>query len=164
MVEVRPRSDEVFAEHVFRQQPCSGGCAMKRIIKSAVTILCTVLVLPAIVLYRLQMQMGLGKRCFPGWSQLFSLLPGGLVCISETRSIELPWIDVLKASGSDSARCSTARNLPREIRLSGELLFHRGSYDRGRCPDRIARLHHEWYPPAWKRTAGLSDSRTTREL
>lgn len=50
---------------------------MKRIIKGVVSILCTILVLPAIVLYRLQVWMGLGTRCFPGWSQLFSLLPGG---------------------------------------------------------------------------------------
>ncbi len=78
---------------------------MKRVIKGVVAVLCTILVLPAIVVYRLQVWMGLGTRCFSGWSQLLSLLPGGRVSIFEVRSIELRWIDVWTASGSDSARC-----------------------------------------------------------
>lgn len=49
---------------------------MKQTLKSSAGLLSTLLVLPAVVLYRLaSLPMGVG-RAFPGWSQAFSLLPG----------------------------------------------------------------------------------------
>jgi acetyltransferase-like isoleucine patch superfamily enzyme len=49
---------------------------MKRIAKRTVTIVCAVLVLPAVIVYRLQAMIAGPDRVFSGWAQFFSLLPG----------------------------------------------------------------------------------------
>jgi acetyltransferase-like isoleucine patch superfamily enzyme len=49
---------------------------MKRAAKAVLEALATLAVLPAVALYRLG-RLGLGpEKAFPGWSQLFSLIPG----------------------------------------------------------------------------------------
>jgi len=48
---------------------------MKYLCKQAAEVLALCLVLPAIVFYRLG-RLALGAKAFPGWSQLFSLVPG----------------------------------------------------------------------------------------
>ena len=49
---------------------------MKRFAKKLIAGLCVTIVLPAVLLYRLQAKLVGADRAFPGWSQLFSLLPG----------------------------------------------------------------------------------------
>jgi virginiamycin A acetyltransferase len=49
---------------------------MKSILKQTVRLICTMLVLPAVVVFRLQAAVAGRDRAFSGWSQFFSLLPG----------------------------------------------------------------------------------------
>ncbi|MCA9066355.1 MAG: hypothetical protein KDA96_24980, partial [Planctomycetaceae bacterium] len=49
---------------------------MRKVSKQILGLFCTLLVLPAIVLYRLEAALLGADRVFPGWSQLFSLIPG----------------------------------------------------------------------------------------
>jgi acetyltransferase-like isoleucine patch superfamily enzyme len=49
---------------------------MKHIAKTILNICCGMLVLPAVLIYRLQSALCCAEQIFPGWSQLFSLLPG----------------------------------------------------------------------------------------
>src|SRR5207248_5306369 len=49
---------------------------MRNVVKRCAEVLALLVVLPAFVLYRLE-SIGLGEgKIFPGWSQLFSLIPG----------------------------------------------------------------------------------------
>src|SRR5437762_12565699 len=49
---------------------------MRNVLKCCAEVLAMLAVLPAFVLYRLE-SIGLGEgKVFPGWSQLFSLIPG----------------------------------------------------------------------------------------
>lgn len=50
--------------------------AVKTFAKALLSNLCLLVVLPAVGLYRLQSIVFGSERAFPGWSQLFSLLPG----------------------------------------------------------------------------------------
>lgn len=49
---------------------------MKRLTKFIVSLICTLIVLPAALIYRLQYSITGSDRVFSGWSQLFSLIPG----------------------------------------------------------------------------------------
>ncbi|MBL8820425.1 MAG: acyltransferase [Planctomyces sp.] len=49
---------------------------MKSILKQMVRMICTILVLPAVALCRLQAVVGGRDRAFSGWSQFFALFPG----------------------------------------------------------------------------------------
>jgi len=49
---------------------------MKHIAKTMVNICCGMIVLPAVLMYRLQSAVFGSDQVFPGWSQLFCLLPG----------------------------------------------------------------------------------------
>lgn len=49
---------------------------MRSFLKSSLSLFCSLLVLPAVVTYRLQAAIVGGDRVFGGWSQLFSLIPG----------------------------------------------------------------------------------------
>ncbi len=49
---------------------------MKNVAKCVLSLCCFLIVLPALLVYRLQAAMMGADRVFSGWSQLFSLLPG----------------------------------------------------------------------------------------
>ncbi|MEZ6122031.1 MAG: acyltransferase [Planctomycetaceae bacterium] len=54
----------------------SGRITMKTVLKTIVRILSSLLVLPAVGIYSLHSGISGRERAFPGWSQLFSLVPG----------------------------------------------------------------------------------------
>lgn len=49
---------------------------MKPLLKRTVNGLCLLIVLPAALIYRVQSLFFSTEKCFPGWSQAFSLVPG----------------------------------------------------------------------------------------
>ncbi|MCA9063484.1 MAG: acyltransferase [Planctomycetaceae bacterium] len=49
---------------------------MRRLCKQVLRWVCSLIVLPAVFLYRFEAALLGADRVFPGWSQLFSLLPG----------------------------------------------------------------------------------------
>lgn len=49
---------------------------MKSTMKSAMAALCRLVVLPMVLVYRIQVTLSRDERVFSGWSQLWSLLPG----------------------------------------------------------------------------------------
>jgi virginiamycin A acetyltransferase len=48
---------------------------MRFLVKTSLSLVCRLLVIPAVMLYRLQCLLG-AHRAFAGWSQVFSLIPG----------------------------------------------------------------------------------------
>ena len=49
---------------------------MRHISKTILSFCCGIIVLPAVLMFRLQAAVFGDERIFPGWAQLFSLLPG----------------------------------------------------------------------------------------
>lgn len=49
---------------------------MKSTMKNAIAALCRLVVLPMVLVYRIQVMFSRDERVFSGWSQLWSLLPG----------------------------------------------------------------------------------------
>lgn len=49
---------------------------MRQLAKSILSVCCGIIVLPAVLLFRLQAAVFGAERVFSGWAQLFSLLPG----------------------------------------------------------------------------------------
>lgn len=49
---------------------------MKRVAKKIIAAACAVIVLPAVLIFRLQAMVAGADRVFSGWSQFFSMIPG----------------------------------------------------------------------------------------
>lgn len=49
---------------------------MRHLAKPFLNVCCGIMVLPAVLAYRLQTMIFRAERVFPGWAQLFSILPG----------------------------------------------------------------------------------------
>lgn len=60
--------------HADMSASSKGG--FRRLVKSGLQLVCIGIMLPAILVYRLQAIMMGGSKVFPGWAQMLSLIPG----------------------------------------------------------------------------------------
>ena len=72
----RHTESQAYSEHSYAEMTASSKGGFRALARSLVQLICMAVMLPSILLYRIQAVVLGSDRAFSGWSQLLSLIPG----------------------------------------------------------------------------------------